>query len=35
VQLACQVAIQAAQTYEFPAHDQGLRMKHVRTIINQ
>jgi hypothetical protein len=35
VLLACQVAVHAAQTIEFPAHDQGLRMKHVRTIINQ
>ena len=35
VLLVCQVAIQTAETYEFPAHDHRLRMEHVRTIINQ
>ena len=35
VLLVCQVAIQAAETYKFPEHDQGLRMERVRTIINQ
>jgi len=35
VLLVCEVAIQVAETYEFPAHDQVLRMEHARTIINQ
>ena len=30
----CQVATKAAQTYEFPAHHQQLRVKHVRTTVN-